>query len=106
MHYIKIAKAEHYKAGDYTVHSVIGKKIALFCRDSMFKAMEITCKHQGALLLTELSGRLEEDRITCPRHGWQYDISSGECLSNDSAPLKEFPVEIRDGYVFIGFDMG
>lgn len=106
MHYIKLAKAAQYRSGDYTVHSLIGKKIALFYRDGSFKAMEITCKHQGALLLTDLRGRLEAERLTCPRHGWQYDISSGECLTNDTAPLKQFPVEIRDGEVFIGFEMG
>lgn len=105
MHYIKAAKADQYKKGDYTVHSLMGKKIAIICQEDGFKAMEIKCKHQGALLLPNQRGELHGDTLVCPRHGWEYDIVSGNCLSNDSVPLRQFPVDIRDGNLFVGFEL-
>ncbi len=106
MHYIRIAKENDYKSGDYTVHSLVGKKIGLFFLEGQFKAMEILCKHQGAMLLKDLRGRIDSHILTCPRHGWQYDISSGACVTNDSVPLKHYPVDVRNGEVYIGFEFG
>lgn len=36
-----------------------------------------TCTHQGGPLG---EGRLSGTRLACPRHGWMYDVRTGQCL--------------------------
>ncbi|MEA3232802.1 MAG: hypothetical protein U9Q05_13690 [Thermodesulfobacteriota bacterium] len=32
---------------------------------------------------------------TCPQHGWQYDLETGECLNHDSPRLRKFELKIE-----------
>ncbi|MBM4370860.1 MAG: Rieske 2Fe-2S domain-containing protein [Deltaproteobacteria bacterium] len=62
-------------------------------------ARELSCKHQGADLST---GDRVGCIITCSRHGWRYDLATGECLLPTGAPpLREHAVAVQDGAVWI-----
>jgi 5,5'-dehydrodivanillate O-demethylase len=64
------------------------------------------CSHRGASLFY---GRIEEDGIRCPYHGWKYDIN-GRCLEQpaepptstykDSIRHPSYPVEELGGVLF------
>lgn len=87
MDYIRIAKVSDFD--DITIKSyrIFARLIAIVKDpDGTFWATEIACKHQYADL-TE--GRFKGDKVTCPRHGWIYDIRSGLCLNQNSAPLRK-----------------
>jgi len=36
-------------------------------------------------------------RLTCPKHGWQFDIRSGACVEKGDAPLKQWPSKVARG---------
>jgi nitrite reductase/ring-hydroxylating ferredoxin subunit len=40
-------------------------------------AISGTCTHKGGPLA---EGKLAGTRLTCPWHGWMYDVRSGQCL--------------------------
>lgn len=40
---------------------------------------------------------LEGCTLTCPKHQWQFDIRSGECIANGNSPLKRWPSQVVDG---------
>jgi nitrite reductase/ring-hydroxylating ferredoxin subunit/alkylhydroperoxidase/carboxymuconolactone decarboxylase family protein YurZ len=40
---------------------------------------------------------LEGNQLTCPKHGWVFDIRSGECIQNGKEPLKRFEHKIENG---------
>lgn len=61
-------------------------------------ATEIGCKHQNADLCT---GKLSGDVVTCPRHGWRYDLRTGECLNHDSAKLRRYELRIRGDDILV-----
>ncbi len=64
-----------------------------------FYCIEDVCTHDGQPL-TE--GRLEGRAITCPRHGAQFDVGTGQALCMPATePVRTFPVEVRDGKVFV-----
>jgi UDP-MurNAc hydroxylase len=48
------------------------------------------CPHMGADLK---NGIIVNNVITCPRHGWQWDITSGECVKGGSLCLKRKELE-------------
>ncbi len=42
---------------------------------------------------------LEGCTLTCPKHGWQFDIRSGDCIHKGTSPLKQWPVRVEGGRV-------
>lgn len=94
MDFIKLAKVEDFNDQKIKSFSVIGKMIGIIKReDGSFYAIEVGCKHQGADITL---GKIENDIVTCPRHGWQYNLETGECLNHDSPRLRKFELKIED----------
>ncbi len=56
------------------------------------------CVHQGKSLD---GGMLEDGVLTCPWHGFTFDVSSGECLSAPGAQLEQVPLRIDDARVWV-----
>ena len=62
-------------------------------------AIENVCTHDGAPLD---QGELDGIRITCPRHGAVFDVTTGVALALPAIiPLRTFPVELEDGNVHV-----
>lgn len=93
MEFIKVAVIDDFKTKNIKSLSVLGKKVGIFKRDDgSFYAIETGCKHQGADLL---KGKIESGTATCPRHGWEYDLETGECTNHDSLKLRKYDVKIE-----------
>ena len=56
-----------------------------------FFAMEVNCRHQNANLM---GGKRKGDIIICPRHGWEYNIKTGDCLTESWAYLRKFDLKV------------
>jgi toluene monooxygenase system ferredoxin subunit len=80
---------------------VAGKKVLLVRLGGQVYAYEDRCCHQAQPLSP---GRIEDGKIVCPVHEWQYDARTGEGVNPRNQHLKVFPVEIRDGDIFIEVD--
>ena len=94
MVYVELAKTSDFAGTNIKSFSVMGKKIGVVKEaENQFIAIEIACKHQGADLS---KGKLRGDVVTCPRHGWQYNLKTGTCLNHDSPKLKKHDVVIED----------
>lgn len=77
---------------------VNGESIVLFRIEKSIYAIANTCPHQHFQLLHE--GLFENGIVTCPMHGWSYDVKTG-VSTNASGRVKTFPVEVINGKVFI-----
>lgn len=75
------------------------KSVTIFYIDDCVYATQGHCVHMHAPLLT---GYLDGKRLTCSWHGWEYDVSTGECFTQDWARLVTYPVKIEGGEVFVG----
>jgi nitrite reductase/ring-hydroxylating ferredoxin subunit/alkylhydroperoxidase/carboxymuconolactone decarboxylase family protein YurZ len=40
---------------------------------------------------------LDGCRLTCPKHGWVFDLASGDCVAVGDAPLKRWPSKVVKG---------
>jgi len=99
MEYIVIARVSDFENISIKSFSIFGRRIGIIKRDdSSYYATEIACKHQGADLTT---GTIENNIATCPRHKWQYDLETGQCLNHDSLPLRRFPLIIENDIIKI-----
>lgn len=75
------------------------RMVALFNVDGAFHALDGVCPHQGGPLG---KGKLVGRTVTCPWHGWQFDVSTG-CNKVASTIVQPcFPLELRGDEVWIG----
>ena len=73
----------------------------LLLKNGRVQAFEDRCAHQGVPLSL---GRLHAGVLTCGAHEWQYDARTGQGINPSSAKLSRFPVEIRNGEIWIDVD--
>lgn len=78
---------------------VKGHVIAIFNVEGSFYATSNTCLHRGGPLG---EGFLDDAIVTCPQHGWQYDVRSGENLLNPLARVTTYPVKVDGGRLLVG----
>ena len=95
--FVKVASAGDIASGTGTCVEVAGRQIALFNVDGTFYAIDNTCPHRGGPLA---EGELEGAAVTCPWHAWQFDLKTGESLTDDSR-VERYDVQLVDGEVLI-----
>lgn len=99
MDYIPIAKLSSLDKKEFVSLSILGKRIAIFKNpDGTLLVTESGCKHQGADIT---QGKRNGDEFTCPRHGWRYNIRTGECLNHDSVKLRNYEYIIEGDVIKI-----
>jgi 3-phenylpropionate/trans-cinnamate dioxygenase ferredoxin subunit len=74
---------------------VTGKRIAIAKVGDAFYAFGDICTHQGCSLA---EGQLDGTTVTCPCHGSEFDVTTGEVLRGPAhEPVQSYPVRIEDG---------
>ncbi len=82
-------------SGEFVVK---GRMVALFNVDGNIHALDGVCPHAGGPLG---EGKLEGNVVTCPWHGWQVDVETGQHCLNANLSHQRYNVEIKDDDVFI-----
>ena len=77
---------------------VEGKEIALFNASGKICAIQHVCPHQGGPLA---EGGVDEGVVTCPWHGWQFDVRTGVCTFNDSIKQECFKVVEKGEDIYV-----
>jgi nitrite reductase/ring-hydroxylating ferredoxin subunit len=77
-----------------------GKKIGLLKKGELVYAFAAKCPHSGAPLC---EGWLDaKGHIVCPLHKYRFNPANGYNSSGEGYKLKTYPVEVRDGQIFVG----
>ena len=91
----------------------LGDQPILLLRDEagLLRAFYNVCRHRGALLCTEPSGRLNAKLLTCPYHAWSYRLDGqlhkvsskypAPDFSKSDYPLHAIAIHEWRGFVFI-----
>lgn len=96
---IKLADKKDIPPGKaLTVHLPDGQQIALFNIAGEFYALDNVCPHMGGPLG---DGEIEDCTVTCPWHGWQFDVKTGECINVPGDDAATVPIEIRGDEIFL-----
>ncbi|HWM14777.1 MAG TPA: Rieske 2Fe-2S domain-containing protein [Gaiellaceae bacterium] len=91
-----VARAEDVPPGSARVVQAGEREVALFNVDGTFHATQSQCLHLKGPLG---HGRLKGPVLSCPWHGWQYDVRTGENEFDRSLVLETFEVVVEDGDV-------
>ena len=75
---VRVAEVADVPVGEARVVDALGKTLALFNVDGVISAIDGLCPHQGGPLA---DGPIEGTLVTCPWHGWQFDVRTGKTLA-------------------------
>jgi nitrite reductase/ring-hydroxylating ferredoxin subunit len=93
-----VARDEDIPDGERKIVQVGDLSIGVFHHKGKWYAVRNSCLHRGGPVAT---GSLAGDTITCPWHGFQYDLTNGELLTDRKAKLALYPVEVRNGDIHL-----
>lgn len=96
--FVKVATKSEVSLGSGIKVEIKGKEIAVFNVDGNFCAIDDTCPHRGGPLS---EGSLEGNVVTCPWHGWQYDLTSGACLTNPAVQQTKYEVKVQGDDILV-----
>jgi nitrite reductase/ring-hydroxylating ferredoxin subunit len=95
---VKICRIDSLASGKIRTARVLARRIAVVQIEGRIYAFEADCKHMKQSLG---GGTIEGNVITCPAHGWKYDLATGQCLTEKWARLKTFDVYVENGDLFV-----
>jgi nitrite reductase (NADH) small subunit len=98
MPFVLATRKEEVPAGSIREFQLDGKSVALANVEGKFFAVNNVCLHRGGPLG---EGELDRQVVTCPWHGWQFDVTNGQLLTNAAVTLACYPVEIRGDDIFV-----
>lgn len=105
--------------GERILVQIEGQEIGVFKQDGEYYAYTNWCAHQGGPccegsltgtqeasydrenLEVELDWVREDEILNCPWHGWEYDVTTGECLSRQKIQLPSYETRIEDGQIVL-----
>ena len=95
---IKVASRGEIPEGTGKTVDLEGKKIALFNVGGKFYAIANECKHRGGPLG---EGTLDGNIVTCPWHGWEYDVATGANLDDENVKVGCYAVKLDGDDILI-----
>ena len=95
---VKIANGNELKDGQAKIVQANGQPIALYRVNGKFYASQNNCLHRSGPLG---EGSLEGETVTCPLHGWQYNVTTGQNVATPTLKLKVYKVEAKGDELFI-----
>jgi Fe-S cluster biogenesis protein NfuA/nitrite reductase/ring-hydroxylating ferredoxin subunit len=77
--------------GGIRAANIGGENVALFRRGEVVTCFQDACAHLGMPIH---GGQIEGNIISCPHHGFRYDLASGECLTAPEVQLQSHAVRV------------
>lgn len=109
-----VADVADIEEGERVIAEIEGREIAVFNLDGEFHALSNYCIHQGGPACEglisgsvdvneemELTYNCDDMVVSCPWHGWEFEIESGNHLAPTDYRLPTYEVTVRDEKVYL-----
>lgn len=94
----RLGPVSRLPVGSAAAVEVDGEEIAVFHTEAGLFAVDNDCLHMAAPLSR---GGVLDHVVTCPWHGWRYDLRDGRRVDRRGSPTRTHDVEVRDGVLFL-----
>src|SRR3989338_995296 len=94
----EVARVDEIREGAAKVVSVNGEDVAVFLVDGQYHAIANTCPHKGGPLG---DGVLDGCVVTCPWHGWKFDVTTGVSAVVKSVSVPKYNVKVEGDKVWV-----
>lgn len=93
-----VADLRRLRPGEPTVVTAGARAVALVLLDGTVFALDPVCPHeQGPLGLGEVADGI----LTCPFHGWGFDVRSGACVTIPGERVACHPIRVEGTDVYL-----
>jgi nitrite reductase (NADH) small subunit len=109
-----VLRADELPDGAATTVEALGTTVALFNVGGRIYALDNGCAHDGGPLCHgRVTGTLTSPRpyeyrfdagrpvVTCPWHGWQYDLETGRALFDRRVFVRRYDARVEDGEIVL-----
>jgi nitrite reductase/ring-hydroxylating ferredoxin subunit len=96
--FIPIGPIDAFPLGRGKQVTVGRQQIAIFRLDAGVFAIDNLCLHQAGPLC---DGEIDDGAVTCPWHGWSYDLRTGILLQDGRVGVSPHATCIVDGVVHV-----
>jgi nitrite reductase (NADH) small subunit len=96
-----IAKISEVPNFGKKVVSISGREILLVNVKGAIYAVENECPHQGSPLGAAV---VKDGYLSCPRHGYRFNLADGHCAEHPQFVLATFPVQLDGDEILV--DLG
>jgi nitrite reductase/ring-hydroxylating ferredoxin subunit len=96
--FVKMATLQELPPGGAKEVEFEGRVYAIFNVDGEISAIDGICPHQGGPLA---DGALEGTTVTCPWHGWQFDVRTGKTPLGPKIKQAVYEVKIEGQDVMV-----
>ncbi len=81
------------------IEAMVGERALAVARvgDEVY-ALDNVCPHAGGPLG---DGSLEGCELTCPWHGWTFDVTTGQCAMDPSMQAGTVEAKVHEGHVYV-----
>ncbi|MGH2716672.1 MAG: Rieske (2Fe-2S) protein [Thermoleophilaceae bacterium] len=110
---VPVLDAAELPPGARATVEAFGGRIALFNVDGAIRAVNNACPHAGGPICHgHIGGRLlrsapleyvwsDEPVVTCPWHGWQFDLATGGALFDPEVTVPVYDVVVEDARIYL-----
>lgn len=95
---IRVASLRDLTPGTCQEVFAAGRIVAIFNVDGTVYALDGVCPHQGGPIG---QGQLAGSVVTCPWHGWQFDVTCGRHLLNPNIVQEDLEVRVEGDDVLV-----
>jgi nitrite reductase/ring-hydroxylating ferredoxin subunit len=96
--FVRAARLDDVRATGRTSVRIAGHSLALFFHNGKVYAVDNRCPHMGFPLHR---GSVRDGILTCHWHHARFDLESGGTFDQFADEARVFPVEVRDGEVWV-----
>ena len=96
--FVKMATLEELPPGTAKEVEHDGRIYALFNVKGRITAIDGLCPHQGGPLA---DGHVEGDCVSCPWHGWEFDVTTGKSSMGAAMRQTVFSVKVDGSDIFV-----
>ena len=96
--FVAVGRIDEFISGQGKMVTVNGRHVALFRLGDEFYAIDNLCLHKAGPLC---EGFIENDVVTCPWHGWSYEIRTGTLVQDPRVGVSKHDVRVEDGLVSV-----
>ncbi len=97
--FVRVARLSDLEPGRGRVVVARGVRVALFLSEGTVYALRNQCPHMGGELG---EGLLSDGIVTCPDHGWRFDVKTGLSPATEVVAVRTFPVRVEGDDVYVG----
>lgn len=92
----EVAPLEAIPEDEVSYQEADGRHLFVYRSGDTLRIYDSRCPHQ----VTDIPRlALENGVITCPKHNWQFDAATGECIAVGKHPMRQFEHKVEQGRV-------